>query len=625
MNWQHFRAILWLRWRIWWNQIKKGGIVQAAIMTILAGLAVLGGAVLLVVSFVMGQLFLAQASPIILMVLWDLVVIGFLIAWVAGLVTDLQRSEGLSLDKLIHLPVSLTGAFLMNYLTSLIGLRMIFFLPILIGLSLGLIVSKGPAMLLLVPLVAGFLLMVTAVTYQFQGWLASLMVNKRRRRLIIVIVTTSFIVLGQLPTILGNFYRGNSGGDLGSVSKKAIEAQRALDAKEITKEQFEQRQNEIYRAVDTFTKDPLHLDRISPAALFANVVLPPGWLPLGVMGLAAGNVLPALFGSLGMTLLGSFSLWRSYKTTVNVYTGRFTSVKKPAVMSPTDAAAKVLTLLDPPIDSSHPASPQTFPSTLLEKKLPGTSEHVSAIALAGFRSFLRAPEAILQVLTPIIMVLVFGGMILRNRSNIAEGIRPLIAFGAMAIVLLANQHIMGNQFGFDRNGFRVFVLSPARRKDILFGKNLTMAPLILGLGGIMAIMIQLLTPMRLDLFLAVIPQYISMYLVFCLVTNCFSILAPAPLASGVFRRSNFRGLTLLYNVGFMFLFPMILGPMFLPFGIERILEDLGWLRGMPVCLALSLFELAAVAFFYHFVLDLEGRWLQAREKKILEIVAAKAE
>src|SRR5713226_51733 len=114
-----------------------------------------------------------------------------------------------------------------------------------------------------------------------------------------------------------------------------------------------------------------------------------------------------------------------------------------------------------------------------------------------------------MVLTPVIMVLIFGGMVLRNRSNLPDTFRPLVAFGAMAIVLLANQGIMGNQFGFDRNGFRVFVLSPARRKDLLLGKNLLMAPLILGRGAILAILIQVLTPMRLEHLLAVVPQYVS--------------------------------------------------------------------------------------------------------------------
>jgi hypothetical protein len=152
-----------------------------------------------------------------------------------------------------------------------------------------------------------------------------------------------------------------------------------------------------------------------------------------------------------------------------------------------------------------------------------------------------------------------------------------------------------------------------------------MAPLILGLGAIIALIIQVLTPMRLDYFLSIFPQQVSMFLVFCLLANCSSIQAPFPLAAGVFRRSDWRGMMLLYNLLFSCAFLAIQAPMLLPYGIEKILEDLGWVRGWPICLVLSLLELVGVAFFYRFILDLEGRWLQSREKKILEIVATKTE
>ncbi len=40
--------------------------------------------------------------------------------------------------------------------------------------------------------------------------------------------------------------------------------------------------------------------------------------------------------------------------------------------------------------------------------------------------------------------------------------RPLCAVGAMALVLFGLMQLMANQFGFDRDGFRVFVLSAPR-------------------------------------------------------------------------------------------------------------------------------------------------------------------
>ena len=64
-------------------------------------------------------------------------------------------------------------------------------------------------------------------------------------------------------------------------------------------------------------------------------------------------------------------------------------------------------------------------------------------------------------LAPFIMVVVFGG----DRSPAAvdppAALRPLMAFGAGAMMLLvAGLQLVGNQFGYDRAGFRAYVLVP---------------------------------------------------------------------------------------------------------------------------------------------------------------------
>ncbi len=120
MNWHHFRAILWLRWWIWFNQLKRGGKVQLVIMAFFLVIALLAGIGFFFAGFVIGELGLAQAPPIIQMAVWDGLVVIFLFSWTAGVVAELQRSESLSLEKLLHLPVSLTGAFLINYLATLV-------------------------------------------------------------------------------------------------------------------------------------------------------------------------------------------------------------------------------------------------------------------------------------------------------------------------------------------------------------------------------------------------------------------------------------------------------------------------------------------------------------------------
>ena len=93
-----------------------------------------------------------------------MLVVLFLLGWMVGLITELQRSDLLSLEKLLHLPLSLSGIFTLNYLSSLFTLSVVLLVPLLIGLSIAMVIVKGPLMLLLFPLGLGFVFMVTAVS-----------------------------------------------------------------------------------------------------------------------------------------------------------------------------------------------------------------------------------------------------------------------------------------------------------------------------------------------------------------------------------------------------------------------------------------------------------------------------
>jgi ABC-2 type transport system permease protein len=611
MNGQQFRAILWLHWRLRINQLKRAGTLNAVLLAIGAGAALLFAFILCGILFSVGLFALANASAPVVLLVWDGVVLAFLFCWAIGLVTELQRSEVLRLEKFLHLPVSLTGAFLVNYVSSLLSLTLIIFVPAMVGLALGLVFAKGPALLLAFPLLAAFLLMVTAVTYQFQGWLASLMVNQRRRRTIIVLVTGAFILICQVPNLLNVLRPWQQ--QQGDLNKQLIleqaQLQRSLAERKISQDEYQRRQQAIVKEHKAQIEDMNRQswEQVQSTARFLSLILPPGWLPLGVMSSVEGQVLPALLGFLGMSLIGAASLWRAYTTTVRLYTGQFSSGKRRAAPAP-----------PPPQTAS--AQP-----TLLERRLPGLSEHAAAISLSTFRSLLRAPEVKMMLLSPIILLVVFGGMMVRQRSTVADAFPPLMAFGAMSMVLLCMVQLMGNLFGFDRSGFRVFVLCPARRREILLGKNLAFAPIVLGFGLAATCLIAVLYRMRLSYLFAMVPQLVSMYVLFCLLANCVSILAPLGVASGSFKPTNYKAIHFLLHVAFLFVYPLVLGPTLLPLGVQFVLEKMGWLQGVPICLLLSVVECVAVVYLYRFVLTWEGELLQAREQSILEIVAAKAE
>jgi ABC-2 type transport system permease protein len=617
VNWRHFQAVVWLRWRIFLNQMRRGGTANAVIQTLVNVVVLVGclaaSVVFSVALFLVGMFALRDESPVIILYVWDGMVAVFLFAWTIGILVELQRSDPLSLDKFLHLPVSPTGIFLINYISSLVSLNLIVFVPPMFALSIGLAFAKGPMLLLLLPLVAALVLMVTAVTYQFQGWLAALMVNKRRRRTVIVFVTMGFIVICQLPNLINMVVFSQAprqGASTAAMLEEQSELLDALNIKKITVEEFQKRIDESQREQRARAEEVERqtLQQLESTAWIVNLCLPPAWLPVGAMTAAEGSALAPLLAFLGMAGIGAVSLWRSHRTTVRLYTGQFNSGKRR------------------PVAAAVPAK-QTKPPTagMLEWRLPWLSEQASAVALGGLRSLVRAPEAKMLLISPILLVLVFGGTALAHSFDLPALVRPLVAFGGMSMILLTMLQLVGNQFGFDRGGFRVYVLSGAPRREVLLGKNAATAPLALGLGAVILVLLQATFPMRLDYFLAAIPQALTMYLLFCLLANYLSIYAPTAIRSGSFKPANPKGLALLLQLAFFFLFPWALLPALFPLGVELGLEKLGWLAGWPICLALAVLECAAVLWLYQLALTWQGKTLQSREQKILAVVTPKAE
>jgi hypothetical protein len=622
VNWRHLYAFLWLRWRIRYNQIKKAGALNAiitamALISMIPGVLILFSGALAVGMFALPMLDREHPElfPMVVMFVYDGLTLGFLFAWTIGLVAELQRSEALSLDKFLHLPVSLSGVFLINYLSSLASFNLLVFVPVVLGLSVGLALGSRLAFLVLLPLLAAFFLAVTALTYQLQGWLAALMVNKRRRRAIAVFATLAIILVSQIPNLI-NLYRPWKMGPIELAEKQTEELkalQKQLADQEITAEEYNKRAKEVteeYQAKTQHSEKAL-LENAQKIAWTLNIVLPPGWLALGATTLAEGGVVPAILGTLGLGLIGAASLWRAYRTTLRLYTGEFSAGKRqPAVATP-----------------AAPATPALTAKSLgfVERRVPWVSEQASAIALFGLRSLIRAPEAKMLLLTPFIVIVVFGGVFFAQHLEPPLYLRPLIAFGAVGTVLLTMAQLVGNQFGFDRAGFRIFVLCPAPRRDILLGKNLSVAPLATIMALVMVIIIQIVYPMRIDHLVMILLQIGFMYLLFCSLFNWMSVLAPAPIAQGSLKVVKPKFTTVLIQMAFGMLLPLANVPALLPLGIEFLLDYLGVLQGVPIALGLSLIEGAVVVFIYWRMLDWQGRTLQALEQKILETVTTKAE
>lgn len=628
------KTIFWLRWTMRRNQLARAGTLNAIIGTILLVLCVLGAVTFFVTSLVAGIFLLPKASAEQLMYTWDVIITAFLFLWAVRLISELQRSEVISIEKILHLPLSVKNAFVYNYLASLFTFELILLIPLMLGLSIALVVVKGPVMLILFPLLAGMIAAVTAITYQFRGWLATLMVNKRRRRTIIVLITAGFVILAQAPYLF--FATFNSSRmqqidphmqEIDKQLQNLKELDQSFHADEITHKQYLEQSKPITdqlkhspEAIKKIANDLniFPFENMSQSIVLINTFFPPGWLAYGAMAAAKKNLWPGLLGSLGLFLITLTSLHRSYRTTLKYYLGGFQAGKSNRKAKPATAQ---------PIPKSKTAS-------LLEKKIPGISEHAAAIALANFRSLLRAPEIKLGLMMPVIMLFIFSTTIFSQQSaSIFRGDTPdipieLRAFAPLGIILMINfslLQIYQNQFGFDRNGFRTLVLAPASRKDILLGKNLSLAPFAFFLTTIGITIAQVIIPMPVAHVIAACCHLISGFLIACILGNQISIISPMAQPSGTLRTPNVTFVAGLLRMLFAVLLPLALFPLAFPLLIELLFHSLDWGTSIPICLILSLLELIAVIYLYRRILSSQAELLQKQQLKILEAVVSKNE
>lgn len=613
MTWYYLKTLFWLRARLFANQLRKAGTFGQVLQAVIALAMTGGGLAAFLIGVTLGLEALDEASSLVVMLVWDGVAAAFLFFWLIGLVTELQRSELISAERFLGLPVPVRSVFIVNYIGSLFGLSTAIFVPGMLGLAIGLSLSRGPQMLWLLPLVLGFLLLITAITYQFQGWLGRLMADKRRRRNVVAVMGLMIMVVALVPSQLSFMVNRMSDGSAQQTAVDELLDERRMlrqmrSAGEIGGDEFAVQSRDLQTRLEAArsARGAERLRRIEGVAAPANRFIPLGWLPYGARALAEGRVAPAALGLVGLVAIGTLSLGRSYRTTLRLYLG------EAGAASPKRKSAP------------HRTRRQrggAGRSRLLERRLPGLSEQVTAIALASLQSLLRAPEARLMILTALLMGGFFAGLLLRPESVPSPFLRPLLSTAGFVMVLVALSQLTTNLFGFDRDGFRVYVLGPASRRDILLGKNLALLPMALAIGLPVLALMQILTPMRADHFVATLVQMTSLYLVFCLVGNTVSVMAPTPIRPGSLQPVRPKGLVVLFHLGSFLLLPMVLGPLLLPIGIEAALDWLGYQR-IPAYLILACLEVVVVAFLYRWILGWQGRLLQAREQRILEVVTS---
>lgn len=579
MNWIQFRTLLWLRWRLTVNQWRHnnqiGAVFTVILLIIFLGLAAGGG----FAGLIGGSMVLAEAPPKIMMFVWDVLVFAFLMLWALGIILEVQRSEMIDQSRLMHLPISPWDAFVLNYLASHLNFSLALLFPGMLGLTVGLALGRGPAMLLLLLLVFCFFFMITAWTYCLRGWLASLMVNKRRRRAIIMGITLAFVLIFQLPNLV---MRPVSPHQPSSSSPQTITDQ----------EQKRLRMEEMARKIHVFEQ--------------VHRYVPILWLPQGARALEQGNVWPVIWGGLGMFGLGVWGLARAYRMMLRFYRGDMDNKSAPSP-SGTKRTARGGKLF-------------------VERTFPAVPEEAAGMAFANLRAMARAPEVKMALVINVVIFAVIGsGFLMRKTGGIPEAAEPFIAMGAVLLTFMGLSQLMFNHFGFDRNGFGALVLSPASRRNILLGKNLALLPVACVLFAVFLGLTRVLLHLRVTTILASGLGFCGGFPTVSALGNFISISMPHRVEAGTLKPTKVKGLTQLLIAVIHILLPLAMLPLFVPVGLGWMCDHFNWLPGVVVMLAGAALLALVSVLVYRRTLGPLGNLLQRREQRILQVVTQEVE
>ncbi len=670
----HFQTFVWLRWRIRVNQLRHGSALGKALAAILLASFAIGCIALIVAGGVLGVVVPRLIPRENYFLLWDGIIALFSFIWVVHVATDIQRSDAVTFDRILHLPVAFSQAFALNYLSSLMSMTLVSLCSFCFGFILGSCFSVGPvAILIAVPFVV-FLVALTALTYQLQGWLAALMSNPRRRQMIMIFAPLCVIALSQLPAIFATRLAKNERVrtpvpaspvpaheaspptlprlEDDSQAKLAVEPPSNVDAEveqkmgthggdhratlvpaepapplelilddakrvsenNVSENKERQEQQEIART----KRRSLWLARLR----LANICFPPLWMAGCVESVMSGNF-HVIWLTGAMALVGFVSLRRNYKQTVRFYKGETDS----RAMQTRGANGAVVKIAEPNgTQSERVAKAGVKKPRLVERDVPFVSDETAAIIMMTLQSMTRAPEVKLYLLLPLLAPFILFGFLQAMELPKIDELKAAIVVGFSGCSLFITSGMLGNLFAYDRAGFRGFVLSPIRRERILLGRNLATAPLLLLQTFLLALAIGIFFGMAIDKLLCSIILSASILPLYGLLTNLMSILTPFPLAAGSIQPKQFNLVPILFSLVLSMFMPAITLFALLPLGLEWTLDRYFPIAAMvPFAFLLSIPWLAASLFLYRWLLPWEGKLLANREKELLRIVTSKCE
>lgn len=616
---RHLLTVLWLRITILKNQFLRQSLVTRVMTGLL--LAIIGFSMLGTVGGVLStsRLLLPTEPPWWLTYAWTGLVVAFLGAWIVGVWMDLSQSEALTLNKFMHLPIQPQQVVLINYLASLISLNLVYFFPSALAFGFAVAMRYQGWYWLTPLLVLAFFFMVTSVTWLFRGWLVSIMSNKRQRQLVIAVGSFIFGMMFLIPWSLQTLYRGSDRNEQRTFLSEQRELFEQRAREEIDQPAFEEaleslkaRRQQAMRERWEFWKSRLDV---------AHLWLPVGWLPAGVAMLQEGNSGFALMFLMGMVGFGTVSLAMGFR-----------NAKAQSLQNSGDHQAQrrnlIRTELSVPDASFEPDAARlvaTNPSSnWIEKDWLRLTNPQAAVAMATLRSHSRSPEIKIAMLVWFVLLVVMAVILNSNGISLSNSwLNVLFGFGVAAMASMGVNQLVANQFGFDRDGFRSYLIFPVCSRDLLIGKNMAAFPfgIVFGLMGLAVL--QWFTRMDWTHFLANCFQLVTIMFVNLLINNLLSIMTPLTVKPGSLQPRSIGVTTAFLQMAIFILFPLSVVPVLVPLGLEWWFQNHEFWGSFPFYLIGAMLGAIVTFLVYFNLIGWQANLLQSRMHRILDVATRK--
>lgn len=550
----------------------------------------------------------ANGKPMAALGAWNALCGFFVFFWLIGLANEIVRGDALSLQRLMHLPISPASVFAFNFLLTWINLPLLYFLCAALGMTFGSCWIEGLWGLWRVVPILSYALMIAALTSHIQGKIIVWVANPKTRKLLVTLVPIFLSFMGVAISMSSIFIRRlGQGGDV-------LYWTRMLDA-----------WIPFLWLADIFSGYSI----LGPWALV--------WLP-------------------AMWLVAAWSLRSNYQMTKRYYQNGFDL----------EASAKKQRRSD-----SGPAS-QARGVKWIERSFPGLNQPASAIAAMTWTQFWRSPQMklamLLPLLQPFFLVLLFSNkpwaapskappiptvvepsdeqtpsiqkapegsrtegakglqLSFLNRLTSGSQYQGLILLGFTIFSSFLGSSFACNIFGFDRSGFRFWVLSGLPRSEILRGRNWMFGAMILAIALAVILFSNAIWRypwMRVIEAMLAFVAYLPMYLV---LSNIISILAPFPMSAQGFQAKEFSWKSVVLNLALSALIPVLMVLCSMPWAIEWGLHTaVPTSQKIPIALLLMPILVGCSFWLYERSLEIVGELLQNRERNLLQIVTSQVE